>query len=490
VTYDYDVIVLGGGGAGLAAAAQAGEQGASTLLLEAADELGGSTRMSAGVFYAAGTTVQRAAGVADSVDRMFSYYMALNQWLVEPALARRFCVESAPTLEWLIKLGVEYPADGLYRSGVDDTARGHQCTGGGAELVRTLAARAAEGGAEIRCGVRVTELAAEGGAVHGVRVGGSVIRAPAVVIATGGFGANAELLAEYFPAALAHGPRWTNYFGSPTSRGDGILMTRDLGAEVYGTGLGMLNWTAGFSDEPADFCPSWIVFVNLDGHRFMAENAPYAVAGDLIRAQRESRCFAIIDEAARSGSADANARRDQLGVGEYTWGSETIMRQYEAGRVLRADTLAALAGLAGIEPTALPNSIAEYNRDVRNGHDRRYLKPGELREVATGPFYGVEVRASTFGNTFPGLRIDPDGRVYHADGGIIPGLFAAGEAAGGVMGPRYVGGGNSISNAVIFGRLAGVAAARTMPRNDDGGIPGRLPSRQTEARAEEAGVDD
>jgi fumarate reductase flavoprotein subunit len=91
--------------------------------------------------------------------------------------------------------------------------------------------------------------------VHGVRVGESVIRAPAVVIATGGFGANAELLAEYFPAALAHGPRWTNYFGSSTSRGDGILMTRDLGAEVYGTGFGMLNWTAGFSDEPTSARP-------------------------------------------------------------------------------------------------------------------------------------------------------------------------------------------------------------------------------------------
>ena len=456
---DYDVIVLGGGGAGLAAAAEAGARGAAVLLLEAADELGGSTRMSAGVFYAAETSVQRAAGVTDSVERMFSYYMALNQWFVEPALAQRFCAESAPTLEWLIRLGLEYPPEALYRSGVDDTPRGHLCTGGGAALVAALSARAAERGAEIRFGVRVTELAADGGVVRGVRVGDAVIRAPAVVIATGGFGANADLLRQYFPAALAHGPRWTNYFGSPTSRGDGIVMTRDLGAEIAGQGFGMLNWTAGFSDEPADFCPSWIVFINLDGHRFMAENAPYAVAGDLIQAQRESRCFAILDEAARASSADANARRDQLGVGEYTWGAETIRRQYEAGRVRRADTLEELATLTGIAPAALTNTIAEYNKDARDGHDRRYLKAGELREVASGPFYGVEVRASTFGNTFPGLRIDADGRVLDTAGAVIPGLFAAGEAAGGVMGPRYVGGGNSISNAIIFGRLTGAAAA-------------------------------
>jgi fumarate reductase flavoprotein subunit len=244
------------------------------------------------------------------------------------------------------------------------------------------------------------------------------------------------------------------------SRGDGITMTRELGAEVVGRGYGMLNWTAGFSDEPADFCPSWIVFVNTSGQRFMAENAPYAVAGDLIRAQRESRCFAIMDEAARASSADANARRDQLGVGEYTWGAETIQRQYEAGRVIRAGTLAGLAGLAAIEPSALQHTMAEYNEDARNGHDRRYLKVGELREVSSGPFYAIEVRASTFGNTFPGLRIDGGARVHDEAGAVIGGLFAAGEAAGGVMGPRYVGGGNSISNAIIFGRIAGASAAR------------------------------
>jgi fumarate reductase flavoprotein subunit len=290
-------------------------------------------------------------------------------------------------------------------------------------------------------------------------VDGTQITADAIVIATGGFGANPELLAEYFPAALMHGPHWSNYFGSRTSRGDGITMTRLLRAEVVGAGYGMLNWTAGFSDEPADFCPSWIVFVNLDGRRFMAENAPYAVAGELIQLQRESRCFAILDEAARANSVDANARRDQLGVGEYTWGAETILTKYEQGCVLRADTLGELGELAGIDAVTLQNAIAEYNADVRQGADRRFRKSGELREVVSGPYYAVEVRASTFGNTFPGLRIDENGQVYTETGAAIPALYAAGEAAGGVMGPRYVGGGNSVANAVIFGRVAGRSAA-------------------------------
>jgi fumarate reductase flavoprotein subunit len=460
---DYDVIVLGGGGAGLAATIEASNRGAAVLLLEASDELGGSTRMSAGVCYATETSVQREAGVSDSVGAMFAYYMALNQWFVEPSLAMRLCRESGPTLEWLIRLGVDFPVTGLYRSGVDDIPRGHQCVGGGAALVMAMADRARELGAEIRLGTRVLELAAEDGAVRGVLLDGSVLPAASVVVATGGFGANPELLRRYFPAALAHGPRWTNYFGSPTSQGDGITMTRALGAAVAGQGFGMLNWTAGFSDQPADFCPSWIVFVNLDGQRFMAENAPYAVAGDLIQAQPGSRCFAIMDEAARSSSVNANARRDQLGVGEYTWDAESIMRQYEEGRILRADSLSALAALAAIEPAAFQNTVAEYNEDIRAGRDRRYLKAGELREVTSGPFWAIEIRASTFGNTFAGLKIDEHGRVYSEAGAVIPGLFAAGEAAGGVMGPRYVGGGNSISNAIVFGRLAGGAAAGSRP---------------------------
>jgi fumarate reductase flavoprotein subunit len=456
----YDVIVLGGGGAGLAAAVEAQSQGASVLLLEAADHLGGSTMMSAGVYYAAQTSVQRAAGVDDSIERMYRYYMALNQWVLEPSIVMRYCTESAPTLEWLIQLGVEYPVSGLYLSGVDDTRRGHQATGGGQSIINVLEAQARALGVEISLDCRVTELLVEDGAVRGVRLAAEEICSSAVVIATGGFGANEQLLGEYFPAAVSHPPRWRNYFGSPTSRGDGITMTRALDAAIAGTGYGMLNWTAGFSDEPADFCPAWIVFVNLDGRRFMAENAAYAVAGELIQQQRESRCYAILDEAARASSVDHNARRDQLGVGEYTWGAEVLLAKYDEGLVLRDETLSGLAGLAGIRADALINTIATYNADVRAGADRHFLKPGELREVKDGPFYAVEVRASTWGNTFPGLRIDEDARVYDESAAVIPGLFAAGEASGGVMGTHYVGGGNSVANAIIFGRIAGSSAAR------------------------------
>lgn len=456
---EYDVIVLGGGGAGLAAAVEASAQGASVLLLEAAEQLGGSTAMSAGVYYAAETRLQREAGIEDSVERMYKYYQALNQWNLEPSIVMRYCTESAPTLEWLISMGVDYTVESLYVSGVDDTKRGHQPTGGGRSIVDRLAEHAVAQGTEIRLNSRVTELVVEDGAVRGVNLGGESIRGRGVVVATGGFGADDELMAEYFEPAMRHPKRWRNYFGSRTSRGDGITMTRGIRAAVFGKGFGMLNWTAGFSAEPADFCPSWLVFVNLDGKRFMAENAAYAIAGDLMSKQRESRCYAILDETARAGSVDQNDRRDKLGVGEYTWGAETILEKHREGLVLRADTLTELAGLAGIEAETLVNTIDNYNTDVRSGSDRHFLKPGELREIKDGPFYAVEVRPSTWGNTFPGLQIDEDTHVYSESAKVIPGLYAAGEASGGVMGTHYVGGGNSIANAIIFGRIAGHTAA-------------------------------
>src|SRR5271168_3451402 len=125
-TWHYDVIIVGGGGAGLAAAIEATKAGASCIILEADTKLGGATALSAGVFYAANTSVQRAAGVeGDTADAMFEYIMALNQWALKPDLFRYICEESGPTLEWLISLGTKFPPEWLVRSGVESVPRGH-----------------------------------------------------------------------------------------------------------------------------------------------------------------------------------------------------------------------------------------------------------------------------------------------------------------------------------------------------------------------------
>ncbi len=115
---DYDVIVVGAGGAGLAAAHMAAQTGARVLMVEAGDKAGGSTALSGGVFYAAGTSLQRRAGIEDTPEALYRYYLHINQYKLDPALVRRLCHDATPAFDWLVGLGVDFPEENLYCSGV------------------------------------------------------------------------------------------------------------------------------------------------------------------------------------------------------------------------------------------------------------------------------------------------------------------------------------------------------------------------------------
>jgi fumarate reductase flavoprotein subunit len=456
---DCDVLVVGGGGAGMAAAIAAAESGASVAVLEAGKRPGGSTALSGGVFYAAGTSVQRAAGVEDDAERLYRYYMTFNRWNLEPWLIRRFCEESAPTLEWLIGLGVDYPVEGLYISGMDDTPRGHHSRGSGIEFFERLLGAASARGVTIHANIRTGSLVEEEGRIVGARAQGTEFRAGSVVLATGGYGANRALLAEFNPRVAAEDERWAFYFGSATSRGDGIVMGRAIGARVTGAGRLLVNASPGFSRDVADFHPPWLVFVNRDGERFTDETAPYAIIGHRIEDQPGGYCFTIFDEPARAASPSRHPFADKLGVGDFAYSGDRLLEEARKGRVLAAATLDELAAKAGIDTVTLKATVAAYNADVTAGGDSRFFKKGSLSPIETPPFYAAEVHAASFGATSAGLRIDPEARVLDHSTKPIPGLYAAGEATGGVLGERYVGGGNYISNAVIFGRIAGRNAA-------------------------------
>ena len=193
---DYDVVVVGGGGAGLAAALAARGSGASVLILEAGERAGGSSAMSGGVVYAAGTSVQRAAGISDSADAMYEYYMTLNQWNLEPYLVRRLADESAEVVEWLIELGVEFRPERLYCAGVESVPRGHMTEGAGFALFQRLEQTAAAQGVEMVLRTRVTGLVRDDERrVIGARAGDTQVRAGAVVMACGGIGGNARIVA-------------------------------------------------------------------------------------------------------------------------------------------------------------------------------------------------------------------------------------------------------------------------------------------------------
>lgn len=457
---DYDVIVIGGGGAGLAAATTAADHGASVLLVEAGERLGGSTALSGGVFYAAGTSVQRAKGIeGDTPDAVYRYYMTVNQYKLEAALVRRLCDEAPAALEWLIGLGVRFPVENLYVSGVDGVPRGHRAEGHGAEIAYVLEQSTAGKRIEVALATRVQNLLRTSeGAVGGILVDGQEVRAGAVVIATGGFGNNPRLLAELYPDAARQGDlAW--YIGSPHSRGDGLEMAQGLGADLSPANRGLLLLTPGFAKELEPYLPGWLVHINRQGRRFVDEAIEYSVLAAVVREQIAGECFGIFDDATRE-TARTSAYRTAP-----NWVSERLDQLIRQGKVQKADTLDGLAQTVGIHPGALAATLERYNADCAAGRDRSFFKiPEMLQPVARPPFYAVRIRPAVVCWTGTGLRIDTEAQVLSRGERPIPGLYAAGETTGGMFGECYAGGGASIANAIVFGRIAGRNAAELAGR--------------------------
>jgi fumarate reductase flavoprotein subunit len=458
---DYDVIVIGGGGAGMCAALEAHDAGARVLLVEAAEKLGGSTALSGGVYYAAGTSVQRAAGVdGDKADAMFEYAMTLNQWRVDPAIVRRLSDGAAPGVEWLLSLGVEFRPQALYKSGVESIPRGHQAHGSGAGIAAGLERAVRARSIEVALGNRVEALLFRDGAVRGVRARGEDASAASVVLASGGFGHSAELLARHYPEATAAGD-WAWCISAPTCVGDGLRMSEQVGASIGGENRGLLLTTPGFHKQLEVYVPGWIVYVNCQGRRFVDETAAYAVMAGVIKEQG-GKCFAVFDEASRAQAKPAPEFADAFasGVLPLNWVADVLAQQIEQRKILRADSLEELAKKAGIAPGSLVSTVTRYNADCAAGRDSAFFKsPKQLRPVATPPYYAAEIRPAIICLTSCGPRITPDTRVLDQNERVIPGLFAAGEVTGNVLGDRYIGGGNSIANAIVFGRIAGRSAA-------------------------------
>jgi len=462
----FDVVIVGSGGAGLAAAVESAAAGARTLVLERAPIIGGSTAMSGGVFYAAATSVQRELGIVDSWEAMERYYLTLNQYRVDPALVRVLCRESGPALEWLLELGVGFPAQGLYESGVDGVPRGHTAARGGGEIADVLR-RAAEGrGATIWLSSLVTALREEHGEIVGVLARGgrgeeSEVAARSVVLTTGGFGQDPEMVRRHYPSAAQWGSR-TWAISCPGSDGSGIKLGQRAGAAIAGHDRGLLLLTPAFEQKLEVDPPHWLIYVNRDGRRFVRESAPYAVMSGLAEAQPGSIVFAVFDEASLRQSEPSSevAAGIESGIVTYQWRYDHIQAQVAKGKAFASESLAELARRAGIDPIGLERTVAEYNSCVTHGADLGFFKEQEaLRPIHEPPYYAVQMMPATICLTSAGLAIDPHARVLDPGGRPIPGLYAAGETTGGVLGERYVGGGNSIANAVVFGRIAGRAAA-------------------------------
>lgn len=461
-----DVLVVGSGVAGLCAALEADAAGASVLIAESEEVLGGSSRLAHGLIMGAGTRFQAAQGISDSGDDLFRHYMTLNQWLVDPAVGWRLCQEAGPTIEWLNDHGVEIA--GLYPSGDEAVPRGHATLGGQAIVDALLSVIRSRPGIDVALRRRVDRLLVDGGRVCGVAVGDDEIRAGATVLACGGLGADKEMLRTFCPAPLDAARDWLWYQGAAGSRGDGIRLTLPLDVQIAGRDRAQLTMRPNFGRYPDTYFPGWLVIVNDQGRRFYDEMSPYSVTQPIVTAQ-QGPVFALFDEATRQAcaphSSKASKKVNLPGETEEDWIAPKIDAMVAAGVVHRADTLERLAFLIGVPPQNLTGTVARYNGFVEGREDRDFRKIAEhMRPLATPPYYATELRLYMLGLTAVGPRIDADARVLDQRSQPIPGLYAAGECSGGVLGPCYAGSGNSLANATTFGRVAGRTASAELPR--------------------------
>lgn len=462
---DVDLVVVGSGGAGLCAALTARDRGVERILVaESEGVVGGSSRLSGGLVMGAGTRHQAALGIDDDADALFHDYMAVNRWNVDAAVVRRLCDLSGTVVDWLTDLGVDFHEQ-LVVGGDELTPRVHVPRGAGQAIVDVLHRHCRERGIDIALGQRVDRLLVADGEVYGVAVGDDEITAHAVIIATGGFGADSDKLAEFYPSAAA--TEWTWYIGADGSRGDALDLGAQVGAQTTGHDRGLRLLDVGFDHVYEAFLPGWLVLVDDSGHRFIDETAPYGLLDFAVR-QRGDRAWVLFDHAALHGPPGAGELAKVLPGARRRpsrhWNPDLVAVMEKEGRVQQANTIEALAETLGLPGTALAGTVERYNRFVTAGADDQCGKRAHvLVPISSPPFYGAELRPATVCSTAYGLRITPDAQVLDQQDQPIPGLFAAGECTGGVVGAQYVGSGNNYANCTVVGHIAGAAAAERMP---------------------------
>jgi flavocytochrome c len=473
--YETEIAIVGYGGAGAAAAIEAHNNGAAVFILEKTSMAGGSTAISGGIIVGAGTSVQRARGITDSPEGMYKYYRAAGRGLDDPDMVRVLCENSAPNIEWLIDMGMEFKY--LYVSGAEDypeyssitpvKPRGHGVGGGGAffkVLKDACDKRKINCLYETKLKKIVTSLEGE---VVGIQVESkektlNIKAKKAVVLACGGYAYNTEMLKQY---SFDKGYR-AKYTGSVSHTGDGIRAGQMIGADLRCMGqIGAIpavqrprQRIARIAHIPGD--PRYhsgddshysIIAVNKKGKRFTNEAGNYNyVAYDMLLPGNLPN-YLIFDEKVRKAEP----------INWPPW-SGNKNKDIEEGTTKKAETIRELAIKIEVDPNVLEETVNNYNVNAKKGVDPEFGKTRDLAPIETPPFYAFE-RIVGIHSTLGGLKINTAAQVIDVNGLVIRRLYAAGETTGGAIGFNYPASGTAIQNAICFGRIAGRNAASETP---------------------------
>ncbi|MDD7391394.1 MAG: flavocytochrome c [Fusobacterium gastrosuis] len=435
-----DIVVIGGGGAGITAAIAAHEKGAKVILLEKTALLGGNTNYATGGINAAGTKIQKEAGIEDSPELFMQDTMKGGKGVNNKELVKVMTENSAGIVDWLVERGVDITE--VTYSGGQSVKRIHRPTGGvavGPVVVSGLTKVLDKEKIDYRTSDKAVEILKTGNKVSGVKVSGAngdyTIKAKAVIVATGGFGANAEMVEKYNPNLKGFGT--TN---SPAILGEGIEMVQKVGGDLVDMKEIQTHPTV-VHKKPYMITESvrgeGAILINRDAKRFINELETRDVVSKAVLDQKEGSAYILFNQEIREKlkAADGYVKKGYAVEG----------------------TLDEIAKQLGIDGKTLKETVEKYNEAVRLKVDNEFNKTNFARELLGNKFYAIEISPAIH-HTMGGVRINTNAEVLAKNGKAIRGLYAAGEVTGGVHGANRIGG-NAVTDITVFGKIAGENAA-------------------------------
>lgn len=440
-----DIVIIGAGGAGMAAAVEAASYGKSVIIVEKMPIVGGNTNRATGGINAAESSIQEKLGIEDSIETYYNDTFKGGYEENDPELLRVMVENSASAVDWLNELGAGLTRVSL--SGGATNPRIHTPEDGsaiGPIVISVLEKKLKELGVEILMETTATDIIEKDGAAVGIEaenVNGKSfkIHADAVIVASGGFGANSKMV-ESFRADLV-GFSTTNHSGAT---GDGIELGQDVGAALDDIEQIQIHpttdpesgymFTEGLRGDGA-------ILLNSEGKRFTNELLTRDVVSANILKQEGGIAYLVTNEEMKEENA-------------------ALAGYIKKGYATVCETLADVAKAIGAEEEAVTESMEKYKNAVANGKDEEFERDHLTQDLAEGPYYILKVTPGIH-HTMGGLKIDTNTHVMSTEGTVIKGLYAAGEVTGGIHGANRIGG-NAVTDIIVFGRIAGKTAAEEL----------------------------